>query len=78
MSLGSHKLNLQRCTSVGKADNNTPCHGYHRTLGGTFAYQFWSIRQDGDNQSYTLRNLRSATYLDLISGRALLRPFIFL
>lgn len=54
--------------SHGNANQGARVQGYAPNVGSDIGNQMWLIKQEGLNDTYTIRNLQSGTYLDLKGG----------
>ncbi|KAG8941219.1 hypothetical protein FRC04_004671 [Tulasnella sp. 424] len=54
---------------AGIPDRGTRCAGFPRNTDGNIDHQLWIIKCDTSNNTYTLKNHRGGTYLDLEAGK---------
>ncbi|KAG8912336.1 hypothetical protein FRC01_005146 [Tulasnella sp. 417] len=55
----------------GNSGGGTHCAGFARNTNDCIDHQLWIVKHDTSNDTYTLRNLRGGTYLDLQAGYVL-------
>lgn len=65
-SRASNNLRLE--LGDGDTRNGTQAQGWHEMTDISFYNQQWLVEDTGDHVNWTLRNLRSGTYLDLSNG----------
>ncbi|KAG9040654.1 hypothetical protein FS837_000358 [Tulasnella sp. UAMH 9824] len=54
--------------TTGSSSAGTRCAGYSRNTNERIDHQLWIVKHDSSNDTYTLRNFRGGTYLDLEAG----------
>ncbi|KAG9040653.1 hypothetical protein FS837_000357, partial [Tulasnella sp. UAMH 9824] len=52
----------------GDSGGGTDCAGFARNTNECIDHQIWIVKHDTSNDTYTLRNLRGGTYVDLQAG----------